>query len=327
MTFTSSPPGGLLATQHSLAKTAVGPADIVSKMRGAFGGAMGWAKAHPRTTTATALTAPLVAGRGIQAMTGSTGPMAGLKASPAPEAPAAPPKAPTEPGMLESAWGQVQPHLQSAWGSVKPHLGQVGDFMENHPYLSGGIGGAGLIGLMSLMNRDDEDEEKRGYELNLSVPPGIAGAGLGAGIGAARAPHGHRAEGVGRGALAGIGTELGMELGSFGGAGLGLAGGAGLAALIAKLKGTSFSQEPGLVSGLGGAGMGLGAIGGMLGGGVGGHKLMNRVMGKPSWDQDDSAAEPKPEVEAESENKEGAARGATFFPRGLLARTRRPSTG
>jgi hypothetical protein len=101
------------------------------------------------------------------------------------------------------------------------------------------------------------------------IPPGVLGGALGAGIGAARAPVGHAGEGAGRGGLAGFGTELGIG----GGAGLGLLTGLGL--------GSAFPESVRPASTAIGAGLGL--LGGGIYGGIGGHKLMNMAMGKPTW--------------------------------------------
>ena len=150
-------------------------------------------------------------------------------------------------------------------------------FSERHPYLTGGGMAAGTI---------------------MAGPAAVGWPTIGAGIGAYRAPRGHRMEGAARGAGAGLGAVSGLNLGALGGtlAGGGLGalggalGGAGLGVLGGALTG-SVSEGATLGAGLGGvvggvAGSAAGGLYGAYRGAKGGHGYANKLMGKPSWEQD-----------------------------------------
>jgi len=103
----------------------------------------------------------------------------------------------------------------------------------------------------------------------------LSGALLGGGIGAARAPKGHRSEGLGRGATRGAMTGGGASIGAL----LGLLAGAGTHS-VAGVD-TRIAQGLAILGGLGGAGLG----------GYGGWRLSGGMLGKPSWEEDKDVAE------------------------------------
>jgi len=119
----------------------------------------------------------------------------------------------------------------------------------------------------------------------------LAGATLGAGLGALTSEPGHRAEGIGRGAVIGGGTHMG----AMGGAGLGALGGAGLGALLGRLAGNTRAGA--------GLGAGLGAGVGALGGGYMGHVGAKALLGP----QKKKTAPKKDKEDKEEEAKEAAA--------------------
>lgn len=127
----------------------------------------------------------------------------------------------------------------------------------------------------SLMKRAQETIEKQAL-----------GGILGAGLGYARAPEGKRGEGLARGFTRGTMTELGADAGGLlGGLGGGL-GGLGLGALLQHYGYGGDDIRPWA---LGGAAAGGGA--GLLGGGVGGYHLGGKLLGNPSWEQNEDADE------------------------------------
>ena len=111
---------------------------------------------------------------------------------------------------------------------------------------------------------------------------------LGGGVGALHAGKDHREEGFHRGAgrMAGIngGATLGGISGALAGGGVGI----GLAGLIAKALGRPLSDlAPDGLMAAGAGGAALGGLGGSIYGGVKGYQAAGRVMGKPSYEQDD----------------------------------------
>lgn len=165
--------------------------------------------------------------------------------------------------------------------------------IRNHgPAVVSGLTAKGdpLIGLSRFMGNVNQQAVSAGRAMNTAatigtamhiaspvtrhlpaLAGGIAAAGSGLGMassmgtiggaaGMLMAPGGHRAEGLGRGALAGAGTALGADLG-------GVAGG--------------------VLSAYAGVHPAIGAIGGMLAGGLGGHYLANKAMNRPSWEKDE----------------------------------------
>jgi hypothetical protein len=189
--------------------------------------------------------------------------------------------------------GPVGPPVPSDW--VDPHpgmLGRIGQHFKDNalPY---GIG-AGALGLgalaMGAMNSENPhrirererrrrlaelvEDEAAGKEASvvnersfIPLAAILGSAAIGAPIGAARAPEGHRLEGTGRGALAG------RTAGAFG-LGGGLMGYMGGEALANSLPEAAKPWAPAV-------GAGLGA----LGGGTGGYNLQNWAMGPPSWER------------------------------------------
>ncbi len=123
---------------------------------------------------------------------------------------------------------------------------------------------------------------RRGYE---NAAGALARALLisgtyGTAAGALTAPHGHHAEGAGRGLASGLARGIGGTLGGIGGLALG----------------DTFGGTPGMIGG-GLAGLGLGMWGG--------HSLAGSLLGRPSWEHaprrrhkhsSDGADRPRPEV-------------------------------
>lgn len=105
------------------------------------------------------------------------------------------------------------------------------------------------------------------------------------------APEGHKWQGAGRGALKGVGADVGagvgLPLGAAGGGILGAVGG-GAASIIARLI-TKNKVKPETIQKLinrgvyGGAASG--GLAGALGGGTAGWKLTDKLLGQPSWEQ------------------------------------------
>lgn len=156
--------------------------------------------------------------------------------------------------------------------------------MKNIGNILGASAGAGLllrggVGLGNILNRnlsgpkhdnplapytvfspDVRREEKTANVLGL-------GTLLGAGVGGIKAPSGSRMEGVGRGATQGFGFDLG---GLIGAGALSAAG----AAAAERLGGSSLT------------GAGIGGLAGYAGGGLLGRLLAKKMIGKPSWEQE-----------------------------------------
>lgn len=128
-----------------------------------------------------------------------------------------------------------------------------------------------MTNLFSELGKQAAYHEKQAIYVPLL--PAMAGAV----IGTARAPKGDRAEGFGRGVLAGIGTDIGATAGVLGGAALGAGAGVGIEALARALN---LQTDRGSIP-IGGTL--AGTIAGGIGGAYGGLRLSQRAMGKPSW--------------------------------------------
>lgn len=113
-----------------------------------------------------------------------------------------------------------------------------------------------------------------GAALGQAVLPHLAYPAIGAGLGAATAPAGHRLEGLGRGAGRGLGTSVGMTAGGLGGGLAGAGTGAAIGSLIAPGPGTAIG---GLVGGA------AGLLGGTAYGGVKGYQTAGKMMGPASY--------------------------------------------
>jgi hypothetical protein len=95
---------------------------------------------------------------------------------------------------------------------------------------------------------------------------------LGGVVGLARAPKGYRAEGVGRGVLRGMGTDVGALIGGVGAGSLGLAAAKALQDKIPadSITGGMLHASP--------------VLGALIGGGLG-FAAMGRALGRPRWEE------------------------------------------
>jgi len=104
---------------------------------------------------------------------------------------------------------------------------------------------------------------KHGYDKQAFTPAMLLGGGIGAGYGAGTAPKGEVVQNMTHHGARGLGAGAGTSLGSL----LGAGGGVGVANLIAKLMGTKASPRS----------QGIGALAGLLTGGIGGGILGNKA--------------------------------------------------
>ena len=116
----------------------------------------------------------------------------------------------------------------------------------------------------------------------------VDGALIGAGLGAASAPEGHILQNAGRGAVRGVGTELGAVLGAGGGGAVGHIGGSAVGALLAMLARKHVDAKL-LMPALKEVGRTFGTLGGMgIGayqGGRMGYNAAGKLMGPASYKQ------------------------------------------
>jgi hypothetical protein len=146
--------------------------------------------------------------------------------------------------------------------------------------LAGGIGGGvgGYKGVQHLLGKPQWEQDEEKVSMHKQA---ILGTAIGAYAGSYGAPTGNKYEGARRGAVTGLGVDVGSSLG-------GMAGHYGLPALLGLMS----KRFPGLKRLLGTPGGGLfspaqhvGSIAGQAAGGIGGGVGAHKLQGKPSWQQ------------------------------------------